>query len=107
MRLYAWRARRDLTLQEVARLSGVSMTAVSRAELGQRDLRLRHLTPIVERAFGIDLHRFFGRIPTVRRRHSKGGRPRTVSAPLPKVAEAAPRPTSGGRTFSLPQKALG
>lgn len=81
IRLYAWRLHRGMTLQQVAKRSGIASKTLSKAECEQRGMKVDTLDRVVTKAFGIDLRRFFGAVPKVRPPGPRPGRPRTVSRP--------------------------
>lgn len=82
IRLWTWRTKSDLTLQQVADRSGVSLWTINKVERGLRDLPTQTLRTITEKAFRIDLEKFFGKLPKVRPPIGRAGRPRTVTKPV-------------------------
>lgn len=78
--LYAWRIKRGLTLQQVSKGSGVSIGVLTRAETGQRDMRIRQLVPVA-RVLRIDPRKLLGPVPKFREPTvNPGGRPRKDAA---------------------------
>jgi transcriptional regulator with XRE-family HTH domain len=65
-RIAAWRAYRDLTLQQIEQLCGGSpkKQTLSLVEHGERDMTVETLSIVVRKAFKTTLRDFFGDLPT-------------------------------------------